>query len=48
MKHNLVWTFWLALISAIVGTLLTSVILMKQWSIFESYSDTGGRPSYPL
>ena len=34
LMRNLVWTFWFALILAIIGTFLTSVFLVKQWNSF--------------
>ena len=46
--RNLVWTFWFALILAIIGTFLTSVFLVKQWNSFLSYSQLENRPNYPL
>ena len=46
--RNLVWTFWFALILAIIGTFLTSVFLVKQWNSFLSYSQLEDRPNYPL
>ena len=46
--RNLVWTFWFALILAIIGTFLTSVFLIKQWNSFLSYSQLEDRPNYPL
>ena len=46
--RNLVWTFWFALILAIIGTFLTSVFLVKQWNSFLSYSQIENRQNYPL
>lgn len=48
MMRNLVWTFWLALILAIIATFISSAILVKQWTSFMSYSQIEGRPHYPL
>ena len=46
--RSLVWTIWLALIFAIIGTLITSVLLVKQWTNYLAYSQLEGRPRYPL
>lgn len=46
--RSLVWTIWLALIFAIIGTLITSVFLVKQWTNYLAYSQLEGRPRYPL
>ena len=46
--RNLVWTFWLALILAIVGTFVTSIVLVRQWNTYTNFSQTEGRPNYPL
>lgn len=46
--RSLVWTFWLALFSSIVITFLLSVIMLKQWHSFSSYSQLEQNPSYPL
>ena len=48
MMRNLVWTFWLALILAIIGTFVSSIILVRQWNSFMHYSQLEGRPNYPL
>ena len=48
MMRNLVWTFWLALILAIIGTFITSAFLVKQWTGFVSYSQMEGSSHYPL
>ena len=48
MKHNLVWTFWFALILAIIGTFICSAILVKQWTKFVSYSQMEEQSSFPL
>jgi len=46
--RNLVWTFWLALILAIVGTFVTSIVLVRQWNTYTNFSQIEGRPNYPL
>ena len=46
--RNLVWTFWLALILAIVGTFVTSIVLVRQWNTYTNCSQIEGRPNYPL
>ena len=46
--RNLVWTFWLALILAIIGTFISSAILINQWNNYMYYSEIEGRPNYPL
>lgn len=46
--RNLVWTFWLALILAIVGTFVTSLVLVRQWNTYTNFSQIEGRPNYPL
>ena len=46
--RSLVWTFWLALFSSIVITFVVSVIMLKQWHSFSSYSQLEQNPSYPL
>ena len=46
--RNLVWTFWLALILAIVGTFVTSIVLVRQWNSYTNFSQIEGRPNYPL
>ena len=48
MKPNLIFTFWLALIIAIIGTIFTSIALMNQWSRYVSFSEIEGRTSYPI
>ena len=48
MKPNLIFTFWLALIIAIIGTFFISIALMNQWSRYVSFSEIEGRPSYPI
>lgn len=48
MKPNLIFTFWLALIIAIIGTFFTSIALMNQWSRYVSFSEIEGRPSYRI
>ena len=46
--RNLVWTFWLALILAIVVTFVTSIVLVRQWNTYTNFSQIEGRPNYPL
>ena len=48
MMRNLVWTFWFAIIVAILGTFISSAIIVKQWNNFMYYSQIEGRPNYPL
>jgi len=48
MMRNLVWTFWFAIIVAIIGTFISSAIIVKQWNNFMYYSQIEDRPNYPL
>jgi len=38
MTNNLVWTFWLALVLAIIGTLISTAIFVNQWKNYVYYS----------
>ena len=46
--RSLLWTFWLAMLIAVLGTFASSALLMTQWHRFESYSDAQMRPNVRL
>ena len=48
MMCNLVWTFWLALILAIIGTFVSSIILVCQWNSFYALFSVRGASKLPL
>lgn len=46
--RSLVWTFWLAMILAVVGSFATSLLVLTQWHRFETYSQAQGSPHVML
>ena len=48
MTNNLVWTFWLALVLAIIGTLISTAIFVNQWKNYVYYSQIEDHQNFPL
>ena len=44
MMRSLVWTFWIAMLLAALGTFAVSILIMSQWHRFATFSEVQGRP----
>ena len=46
--RNLVWTFWVAIILAVIATFISSAFLVRQWTSFQTYGQIEDLSQYSL
>ena len=46
--RNLVWTFWVAIIIAVIATFISSAFLVRQWTSFQTYGQIEDLSQYSL